>query len=362
MKKMIALFLTLAMALSLLAGCSGGAPAAAPATEAPATEAPATEAPAAQAGEAIVAGIGQKGVDLNGAKVGFSVPTLAAEFFVNMSNQIEEYLKPYGVSLTTLSADTNPATQIENVENFTTAGMDVIVLFLVDNEALEDTLVKARQNGVYIIVIGTILENKDAVDCCINVDQNEAGVVAAKMMAKWVDETFPDAPDGSIEVAVMTSRGNDSGILRSDGMLTVADYSSKITMVGEYEVPGENDTAVAMQYAETIFTQHPDVDAILCYGSDMAIGANEIAMKKAANVAQFCIITVDIPVVIMDDIKLAETNEAVIRGTVALGAGTPYTIYQLISGEWSDQIGSDKWFREPCYEVTIENWDEYYTG
>lgn len=361
MKKSIALILTLVMLLSLFAGCAGSAPAE---TEAPAAEAPVAEASAVTeaAAEAIVAGIGEKGVDLNGAKVGFSVPTLAAEFFVNMSNQIEDYLKPYGVELTTLSADTNPATQIENVENFTTIGMDVVILFLVDNEALTDTLIKARENGVYVIVIGTILENKDAVDCCINVDQNEAGVVAAQMMAKWVDETFPDAEDGSVEVAVMTSRSNDSGILRSDGMLTVADYSSKITMVGEYEVPGENDTALAQQYAETIFTQHPEVDAILCYGSDMAIGANEIAMQKAANVEEFCIITVDIPVVIMDDIKLAETNEAVIRGTVALGAGTPYTIYQLISGEWADQIGEDKWFREPCYEVTIENWDEYYTG
>jgi len=358
MKKLLAILLSLAMLLGLFAGCG--------AKEAPAAEAPAAAAPAGDvteaAANAVVAGIGEKGVDLKGAKVGFSVPTLAAEFFVNMSEQIEAYLKPYGVELTTLSADGNPATQIENVENFTTTGMDVVILFLVDNEALTDTLVKARENGVYIIVIGTILENKDAVDCCINVDQNEAGVYAARMMAKWVDETFPDAEDGSVEVAVMTSRGNDSGILRSDGMLTVADYSSKINMVGEYEVPGENDTALAQQYAETIFTQHPEVDAIICYGSDMAIGANEIAMQKAADVSRFCIITVDIPVVIMDDIKLAETNEAVIRGTVALCAGTPYTIYQLISGEWSDQIGEDKWFREPCYEVTIENWDEFYTG
>lgn len=359
MKKSIALILALVMVLSLFVGCSGES-AKTEETAAP-TEAAVADVTEAAA-EAIVAGIGEKGVDLNGAKVGFSVPTLSAEFFVNMSNQIEDYLAPYGVELTTLSADTNPATQIENVENFTTIGMDVVILFLVDNEALTDTLIKARENGVYIIVIGTILENKDAVDCCINVDQNEAGVVAAQMMAKWVDETFPDAEDGSIEVAVMTARTNDSGIARSEGMLTVADYSSKINMVGEYEVPGENDTALAQQYAETIFTQHPEVDAILCYGSDMAIGANEIAMQKAANVAEFCIITVDIPVVVMDDIKLAETNEAVIRGTVALGAGTPYTIYQLISGEWSDQIGEDKWFREPCYEVTIENWDEFYTG
>lgn len=360
MKKSIALILALVMTLTLFTGCSGSSAKTetAAATEAATEAAGVTEA----AAEAIVAGIGEKGVDLNGAKVGFSVVTLDSEFFVNMSNQIEEYLAPYGVSMTTLSADANVATQIENVENFTTMGMDAIILFLVDNEALSDTLTKARQNGAYVIVIGTIVEDKNAVDCCINVDQKESGVIAAQMMAKWVDETFPDAEDGSIEIAVMSARTNDSGIDRSEGLLTVTEYSSKIKLVGDFEVPGENDSVLAQQYAETIFTQYPNVKGILCYGSDMAVGANEIAMQKAANVEEFCIITVDVPVVIMDNIKLAETNESVIRGTVALGAGTPYTIYQIVSGEWADQIGEDKWFREPCYEVTIENWDEYYTG
>ncbi len=356
MKKSIALILVLVMALSLFAGC-GGSDKAPETTAAPAVK---EDVVATDAVEAVVAGIGEKGVDLNGAKVGFSVPTLNSEFFVNMSKQIEEYLAPYGVSLTALSADTNAATQIENIENFTTMGMDVIVLFLVDNDALTDTLIKARQNGAYVIVIGTILENKDAVDACINVDQYETGDVAAKQMAAWVDKTFPDAEDGSVEIAVMTSRTNDSGIQRSNAMLEVAQYSSKIKMVGEFEVPGENDSVLAQQYAETIFTQYPDVKGILCYGSDMAVGANEIALQKAANVEEFCIVTVDTPTVILKGIKDAETNASVIRATVALGAGTPYTIYQLISGEWADQIGEDKWFREPCYEVDATNWEQYY--
>lgn len=357
MKKSISLILALVMVLSLFAGCGGSSDKDVETTAAPVVE---ETVGAEDVADAVVAGIGEKGVDLNGAKVGFSAVTLDSEFFVNMANQIEAYLEPYGVDFTALSADANAATQIENIENFTTMGMDVVVMFLVDNEALVDTLVKARQNGVYIIVIGTILENKDAVDACINVDQAESGEVAAKQMAAWVDATFPDAEDGSIEIAVMTARTNDSGISRSDAMLKVAEYSSKIKMVGEYEVPGENDSVLAQQYAETIFTQYPNVKGILCYGSDMAVGANEIALQKAANVAEFCIVTVDTPTVILEGIKASENNESVIRATVALGAGTPYTIYQLISGEWADQIGEDKWFREPCYEVDLSNWADYY--
>lgn len=358
MKKSIALILALVMALSLFAGCGGT-------DDAPETTAPvenSNETVAQDVQEEVAAGIGEKGVDLNGAKVGFSVPTLNSEFFVNMANQIEAYLEPYGVDFTALSADGNAATQIENIENFTTMGMDVIVLFLVDNDALTDALIKARQNGAYVIVVGTILENKDAVDACINVDQFETGDVAAKQMAAWVDATFPDAEDGSIEIAVMTSRANDSGIQRSEGMLKVAEYSSKIKLVGDFEVPGENDSVLAQQYAETIFTQHPNIKGIVCYGSDMAVGANEIALQKAGNVAEFCIVTVDTPTVILEGIKGSENNESVIRATVALGAGLPYTIYQLVSGEWADQIGEDKWFREPCYEVDLNNWEEYYVG
>lgn len=339
MKKSIALILALAMVLSLFAGCASSN----------------------VSGNDDGPSIGEAGVNLDGKKAGFSVPTLDSEFFVNMSGEIEAYLADYGMSLTTLSADTNAATQIENIENFITMDMDVIILFLVDNKALEDTLIKARENGIYVIVIGTILDNKDAVDCCINVDQMESGDVAAKMMATWVDATFAGAPDGSIEIAVMTNRSNDTGIDRSAGMLKVAEYSSKIT-VCEYELSSENDSVEAQQYAETIFTQHPDVKGIICYGSDMAIGANEIAMKKSANASEFAIFTVDVPVAVLEAISKSANNEAAIRGTVALGAGTPYTIYQLVSGEWSDQIGEDKWFREPCYEVGGDNWKEYYNG
>lgn len=357
MKKATALILTLVMLLSLLAGCGTGTTAE---TQAPAAQEQQAATPAVTeaAAQAAVAGIGEKGVDLNGRKAGFSVPTLDSEFFVNMSGEIEAYLADYGMSLTTLSADTNAATQIENVENFTTMGMDVIILFLVDNKALEDTLVKARENGAYVIVIGTILENKDAVDCCINVDQTETGEVAAQMMADWVEETFPDAEDGSIIIALLSCRTNDTGIDRSAGMLTVTDRSSKINLV-EYELENENDAVLAQQYTEQLFIEHPDCKGILCYGSDFAIGANEIAMKKAEDLSQFSIITTDVPEAILSGITASVNNESLIRGTVALGAGTPYTIYQLVSGAWSDQIGEDAWFREPCYDVYAGNIDNY---
>lgn len=355
MKKSIALILALVMVLSLFAGCGGSGSDDTPETTAPVAE---DNVSAETVADAVVAGIGEPGVDLNGKKAGFSVPTLDSEFFVNMSGEIEAYLADYGMTLTTLSADTNAATQIENVENFTTMGMDVIILFLVDNEALTDSLIKARQNGAYVIVIGTVVENKEAADCCINVDQYESGEVAAQLMSDWVDKTFPDAEDGSIVIGALTSRANDTGINRSAGLLTLAEKNSKVTVV-EYELANENDSLEAQQYTEILLTQHPECKGILCYGCDYAVGANEIAMQKVENPAEFCIVTVDIPEAILNDLELAETNESVVRGTVALGAGTPYTIYQLVSGNWSDQIGEDKWFREPCYDVVYENMNDY---
>ena len=95
-------------------------------------------------------------------------------------------------------ANANADTQIKTVENFVQMGCDYIICFVVDRASIGDSLKKARENGAFVIVIGTVLDDPEAADVCISISQYESGVAEAEIASEWINENFPDAGEKSI--------------------------------------------------------------------------------------------------------------------------------------------------------------------
>ncbi len=165
------------------------------------------------------------GADLTGKKVGFSALMMSSEFFTDMSNQMETYFTDKGMTYDVADAAGNAQTQIQTVENFVSMGCDYIICFVVDSASIGDTLKKARESGAFVIVIGTVLEDKDAADVCISISQRESGEVEAQMASDWIDATFPDAEDGSIKVGLLTNSENEDAVSRCDGLRTIEEIN-----------------------------------------------------------------------------------------------------------------------------------------
>ncbi len=298
-------------------------------------------------------------VDLTGKKVGFASIMMSSDFFANMSNEMEEYFTAVGMTYNAADANGDAQTQITNVENFVTMGMDYIIIFPVDKDSICDALVKARESGIFVIAIGTVLTNPDAYDVCISISQHESGVVEAQMAAEWIDATFPDAEDGSIEVAVLGCSDTEDAVDRSDGLKTVTDYTSKAVLV-DYKESAQSEGAAGAQIAmDAITANHPNIKCLLTYGTDQGEGCTERAQANAAiDTTQFAVFTVDTNDYIYDEIRKSADNESVLRGAVKLGDGTPMTCYKLITGEWMDLV-VDGVYSEQCHAVTPETIDEY---
>ncbi len=300
------------------------------------------------------------GEDLTGKKVGFSALMMSSEFFTDMSNQMEEYFTGNGMEYSVADAAGNAQTQIQTVENFVSMGMDYIICFVVDASSISDSLVRAREQGAFIIVIGTVLDNPDAYDVCINISQIESGQVEAQMAAAWIEETFPDAEDGSIEVGLLTNSENEDAVARCDGLREIEEYTSKVTIVEEHETTQADGSAVPQNYAEMMLMNHPDMKVILTYGTDQGQGANEAVMKDASvNKDEFAVFTIDTAEFIREKVIASEAGDSVIRGTVMLGEGTPMTCYNLMDGSWMDRV-EDKVYSERCIMITPETIGEYF--
>ena len=115
----------------------------------------------------------------------------------------------------------------------------------------------------------------------------------------------------------------------------------------------------AQELTDALFLQYPNVKCILTYGTDMAQGADEIALQKVDNKDQFAIFTVDTPEFIRGKIKESTDNTSMIRGTVMLGEGTPYTCYKLMDGSWMDRV-VDGVYAERCIAITLDTMSQYF--
>lgn len=374
MKKAVAILLSLTLAFSLF-GCGNSSGSAEPASTESASEPEAEAVPEAEEAEAAAepeeaadtaeeaaeaVESSAEGTDLAGKKVGFSALMMSTEFFTDMSNQMEAYFTERGMEYNVADANGNAQTQIQTVENFVSMGMDYIICFVVDASSISDSLIKARENGAFVIVIGTILDNKDAYDVCISISQHESGQVEAQIAADWIDANFPDAEDGSIEVGLLTNSENEDAVSRCDGLREIEQYTSKAVIVEEHETTQTEGAAAGQSYTEMMLMNHPDMKVILTYGTDQGQGANEAVMKDSSvNQDEFAVFTIDTAEFIRNKVVESTSGDSVIRGTVMLGEGTPMTCYNLMDGSWMDRV-EDKVYSERCIKITPDTIGEYF--
>ncbi|MBD5551961.1 MAG: sugar ABC transporter substrate-binding protein [Lachnospiraceae bacterium] len=358
MKKKLALLLAMCLAVGSLAGCGNAAQETETTPES--VEVQEETDAASDAADAVEEAVTEAaGGNMAGKKVGFSPVMMSSEFFAGMSDQMEEYFTANGMEYTSADADASVETQAQNVENFVTMGMDYIILFAVDASAICDACIAAREAGAFVINIGTVLEQRDAYDVCINVDQYESGKVVAEMAADWIEKTFPDAEDGSIDVLVMQTKDTEDNTRRSEGLLEIENLCSKAHIAYITDQTQTDGVTKSQELAEAAFLEQPDIKCILAFGTDVAQGSNEIAMNKVENKDEFAIFTVDTPEFVRNLIKESATNDSLVRGTVMLGEGTPYTCYQLMEGSWMDRV-EDGVYHEACIAITLDTMDQYF--
>lgn len=300
------------------------------------------------------------GADLTGKKVGFSALLMSSEFFTDMSNQMEAYFTERGMEYSVADANADPQAQIQTIENFVQMGMNYIICFVVDASSITDALIRARDNGAFIIVIGTILDNPDAYDVCISISQYESGLVEAELGAAWIEEHYPDAEDGSVKVGILENSENEDAVSRCNGLKEIVNLTSKAVIVEEHETTQTEGAAAGQNMAEMMLMNNPDLAVILTYVTDQASGANEAAMANdQVDKNTFAVFSIDTAEFIRSKVRVSVNGESVIRATVMLGEGTPMTCYKLMDGTWMDRV-VDKVYSEECIKITPETIDNYY--
>lgn len=316
-RKLVSLLICVAILVTLLSGCSK---------------------PAEPAGSS--------DPDKKALKVGMTVQSTSNPIWAGITSETQKAVKEMGGELTYVSCDSNITTQIQQVENFISNKVDVIVVHPADPQGIETVLKQARDAGIKVISWDDDLENCDLAYVINNYD---LGTMIGEEAAKWINEKL----NGEAEVAVLDWPQLPILLERGNGIVdAIKKNAPKAEIVAQ---TAAIDAAGGQTKMETILQAHPNVKVVAAIGGGGAVGANEAAKGANKITPDFGIFAADATEQELTAIKADEGNRASIMitgGPVTMGQEMAGLIYKVASGEKLDKL----FFRE-IFPINASNVD-----
>jgi ribose transport system substrate-binding protein len=311
------------LAGTLLTACGGAEPTAAP------TSAPAAEPTEAAPTEAAPAG------SLDGKKVCYLIPDSGNAFLSGLTEGVKEKFAADGVEVLIYGAQGDAQTQFNQIENCISQGVDgMVIMAALEPDGVASAVLEAKAAGIK--VMGVPVDEQGPFDAIMHTDQYEIGTLMADMACEFIDATFPDAADDSVEVAIISTKGTEQLKRRTEGMETVDDCA-KAKLVQFVDVP-ETTIAEAVSATENIFTANPDVKVVLVAGDSGAQGVAEaMAAYAPDNLDEYAVYSGDVSPDTQEALPTCEL--APYRGAVSIGGtleGLIDSTYNIVKGMIGD--------------------------
>ena len=289
---------------------------------------------------------------LNGKKIGVTIQSLQNAYWAGVMAALEDVLKANGASPTIVACDDSSATQIGQIENFISAGCELIMVHPSDAAAVEDVCAQAREAGIKVMCWDDPMENTDANWI---LDNHYLGNQIGQLAGAFINEHY--SADNPAEVIVIgypqtkVLLEREEGIM--EGLAEVADGNYEIIANQAGILTSDVQTAV-----ETTLQAHPNAKVVAGIGAGAMIGSDE-----ALNIYTEGVIPEDMGVFTTDVTKqqleqlMDETYPA--KGIIGFEGGDEDTagacaaMYALIL---SDSVGAQNVFRQvvPITADTVE--------
>lgn len=279
-KRLFSILLAVFLITGLLAGCND-APASTPpadSTPAPAST-PAASTPAdstpADTGDLPVA----QGVD--GMNIGVCIYKFDDTFMTLYRNELERYLTGGGATVQVMDGKNDQAEQTNQIENFISQGVDVLIVNLVQASAapqITDKCVAANIPVVYINREPDADEEQRWADESLNAtyvgaDARQSGTFQGEIIAELPNQGDADG-DGTLRyVMIMGDPENVDAQYRTEFSVKALEDAG-LTVEQLDQQRGDWDRPKGQEIAANALAAHGDaIDVIFCNNDDMAMGA-----------------------------------------------------------------------------------------
>ena len=270
MKKLIAVLLCLVMSLSMLAGCGSSD-----------SKDEATTA----AADAAKDGAEAAGVDVKDAKVGISIYQFSDNFMTLYREELVRYMvEDLGFTkenITVMDGKNDQAEQTNQIQNFITSGVDVMILNLVQSSSAPQVTDMCNEAGIPVVYINRQPDEtesdrwvSDGIKATyVGADARQSGTYQGEIILET--ENKGDI-NGDGKVSYIMVQGDPENV---DAQYRT-EYSIKALTDAGLEVEelllqrGDWDQAKGQQITQDALTQFGDqIEVVFCNNDAMALGA-----------------------------------------------------------------------------------------
>ncbi len=179
-KKILSALLSIAMVATLLVGCGSGAD---------------------QASTSSSGGSGDKGL------VGVAMPTKDLQRWNQDGANMQKELEAAGYKVDLQYASNDTATQVSQIENMITSGVNVLVIASIDGSSLGTVMSQAKEAGIPVIAYDRLIMDSDAVSYYATFDNYMVGTKQGQYI---VDTLDLDNAAGPFNIELFTGDPGDN--------------------------------------------------------------------------------------------------------------------------------------------------------
>lgn len=277
-----------------------------------------------------------------GGTVGLALSTLQNPFFVSLRDGAEAAAEEAGVELLVSDAQDDAQAQADDLQNFISQGVDVIVVNPVDSAAVVTSIEAANEAGIPVVTVDRGAEGGE-VASHIASDNVLGGRLAGEYLFEQIGGSGAVA---QLEGVPGTSAARDRGagfqeaLDATDGVELVANQTANFNREEGFDV------------TQNILQGNPDLDGLFAQNDEMALGAVEAS--AAAGAEDLVIVGFDATDDAIAAIQAGDMAATVAQRPELLGELGIQTAARIIAGE---EVEAEQPVEVQL--VTSENVDEF---
>lgn len=272
---------------------------------------------------------------------GATYMTMNNPFYEVINNELRKEIEQNGDELIVRNPELDIDKQNEQIEEFISKKVDGIFVNPIDSSKLT-SLESAREAGIPIIAIDASVENKDLIDCVIESDNYDAGVLCAQNMMKRMQ---------SANIVLLKHSTVESASSRIQGFVDTIKNFSQYKIIDSAECEGQLERAMPLM--ESMLKKNSNIDVVMALNDPSALGAlAAIESMKRTNILVYGVDGTP-------DLKSLIKQSPLIAGTAAqfplkFGKLAAKNMYCIIQGKEVSRT-----IEVPVSLITKDNIDSY---